>query len=111
MNKQFNVTFERYLPHDDDEDVCDADERGFALEDATLREAIAEAGGLRASYEANESPARSPRWFTNDRYNDGTHEFYTQGITESRSLHIPENVTAASRRRIARLLGVRVVAS
>lgn len=104
---KFNVTFERYFPHADDEDVCEPDERGFVSEDVSLREAIEATGGIESRYEANEWPVRAPRWFTNDSYNEGTIEFYTQGISESRSLHLPACVTDSSRRRIARLLGVR----
>jgi hypothetical protein len=106
--KRFSVTFERFLPHADEADVCEADESGFEAEAVSLRDAIEYAGGLHASYEANEWPLRAPRWFTNYNFNDGTREYYEQGITESRSLHIPDNVTDSSRRRIARLLGVKV---
>jgi hypothetical protein len=105
MQQRFAVTFERYFPHPDDEDVCDADERGFVLEDVSLRDALAETGGIHACYEADEWPVRAPRWLTNSEFNDGTREFYEQGVRESRSLHIPHHVTDASRRRIARLLG------
>ena len=104
----FNVTFERFFPHEPEEDICEADESGFEAENVSLRDAIKYAGGIRGNWEANEWPIRSPRWFTNASYNDGTCEFYEQGITESRSLHIPEHVTGASRRRIARLLGCKV---
>jgi hypothetical protein len=105
---RFSVTFERYLPHPDDEDVCEADERGFVVEDESFRDALQAAGGVHAHYEANEWPIREPRWFTNDNYNEGTREYFEQGINESRSLHVPDNVTPASRRRIARLLGCKV---
>lgn len=103
----FSVTFERYIPTDDSEDVCEPDESGFEAEGVSLRDAIDYCGGLRASYEANEHPVRAPRWFTNHDYNQGTREYYECGVTETRSLHIPDHVTPASRRRIARLLGVR----
>lgn len=109
MLTTFSVTFERYFPHDEGEDVCEADESGYVADGLTLRDAIKEAGGVHSYYEADCYPARDPRWFTNAAYNDGTREYYEKGISESRSLHIPKQVTAASRRRIARLLGVRVV--
>lgn len=102
----FSVTFERYFPHADD-DVCEADESGYVVEGVSLRDAIEEAGGTYASYEPSDSRAGMSRWFTNTRYSDGTREEIEQGITESRSLHIPDSVTPASRRRIARLLGGR----
>lgn len=51
--------------------------------------------------ESNEWPVIAPRWF--DIVNGP--EFQT-GAQESRSLHIPEAVTPASRCRLARVLGV-----
>ena len=106
---RFSVTFERYLSHADDEDVCEADESGLIDENMTLRDALEACGGLNASYEANEWPVMTPRWFTNYAYNEGTNEYYEQGINESRSFHIPNNATPSSRRRIARLVGLKTV--
>lgn len=103
---KFSVTFERYFPHEEGEDVCGADEIGFEAESCTLREAIELIG--RVAFEADEWPVRAPRWFTNAEYGNGTREYFEQGISESRSLHIPDGVTDSSRRRIARLLGVKV---
>lgn len=107
----FSVTFERYFSHDEYEDVCEADERGFVIENVSLREAMQQ--GLecrdpaRSGYcEPNNSPARGVRWLTFPRWNDGTHEYYTKGISETRSLHFPANLTESSRRRICRLFGV-----
>ena len=108
---KFAVTYERYFPHDEGEDICEADERGFAWENATLRQAIDAAGGIGAYYEADSWPVRKscpPRWFTNDRWSDGTREEIEQGIRESRSLHLPADITPSSAIRIARLLGVKV---
>lgn len=96
----FNVTYEIWTP--EDVECGDTDERGFVVEDAKLREAFAAIGGYAEC--ADQFPVRSPRWFTNDEYD---HD-YRNGITEQRSLHIPDGVTPSSRRRIARLLGVRV---
>jgi hypothetical protein len=48
----------------------------------------------------------SGRWFTNTEYGHGTRDYYENGRDESRSLHVPEHITPASYRRIARLLGV-----
>src|SRR5262252_2340231 len=100
----FSVTYERYLPHDDEEDICDADERGFVVEQVSLRDALAECADM-ACYakaeSADEWPIRSPRWFHFPKWNDGTREYYEQGITEDRALHVPANVTPSSRRRLA----------
>ena len=58
-------------------------------------------GGVE-SIECDESPVRAPRWVT---ITNGTE--YETGAQESRSLHFPPELTPASRRRIARLVGVR----
>jgi hypothetical protein len=100
----FNVTFERW-----DEaavEAGDTDDRGFIIEDVSLRDAVQ--FGLeysRAHCEANEYPVRSPRWLTFYDWNEGACERFETGIIESRALHIPDHVTPASRRRIARLFG------
>ena len=36
----FSVTYERYLPHDDAEDICEPDESGFVIENVSLRDAM-----------------------------------------------------------------------
>lgn len=103
----FSVTFERYFPPEEGEEVCDADERGFVIEGVSLRDAIEEAGGVYASYEASDSRRGHARWYTNYQYSEGTREWLETGISEVRSFHIPETVTIASRLRIARLLGIK----
>ena len=45
------------------------------------------------------------RWLTFNNWNAGTREHIETGIEEQRALHIPENITPASRKRIARLFG------
>ena len=50
--------------------------------------------------EADECPVHAPRWIT---VTNGLE--YESGAFESRSLHIPESVTVASRMRLARYLG------
>lgn len=109
MVKGFNVTFERW----DQEalEIGETDDRGFVIEGVSLGGAIRL--GLEYSRpewcgecEANEWPIRSPRWLTFYKWNDGTHEYYTTGIEEQRSLHIPESVTESSRKRICRLFGL-----
>jgi hypothetical protein len=104
----FSVTFERYLPHDDDEDICEPDEIGLEIEGVSLREAMQVGlGYLRPSWagycEADCYPPRGARWLVFPTWNEGTREEIEQGISESRSLHIPDHVTEASRGRIVRL--------
>lgn len=97
---KFSVTYEIYTP--ESIECGDAEERGFISEDVSLADAVRDLGGHADA--ADEWPVRKPRWFTNDDYDTDYHS----GRSESRSLHIPETVTPASRRRIARLLGVRL---
>ncbi len=109
---KFSVTFERYLPHDEGDDVCDADERGFVIENVPLRVAMRE--GLeyyRPSWaghcEPNTSDLSAATWLTFDRWNDCTRENIEQGISESRSLHFPRSITASSAARVCRLFGAK----
>lgn len=112
MTKGFSVTFERYFPHDEGEDICEPDELGFVIEDVSLRDAMRL--GLEYSRpewsgacEPDSYPAHGVRWLTFLTWNSGTREDIEQGIIESRSLHFPDNLTESSRRRICRLFGVR----
>jgi hypothetical protein len=107
---KFSVTFERYFPHDEGEDICEADERGFVIEDVSLRDAVRLGLEYRdpsyAGYcEPDSYPPRGVRWLTFYKWNDCTRENIEKGISESRSLHFPDNLTEASRARICRLFG------
>jgi len=102
MSHGFSVTYERFFPHEEDEDICEADESGFVIENVSLRDAIRETSCYAS--DANEYPIESPRWF--DFY-EWSHD-YASGTIEDRALHVPNHVTPASRRRIARLLHLRV---
>jgi hypothetical protein len=103
---RFPVTYEIVTPESAAEG--DADERGYIEDGARLRDALeafrqtrtCQVDGIQ-SIEPDSHPCERPRWFT---VNNGP-EFDT-GARESRSLHIPETVTRASARRIARLAGV-----
>jgi len=85
----------------------DFNESGFVAEDVGLRDAIGElfdtrtahCGGVE-SIEPSDSDVGSARWFT---VNNSTE--YLTGECESRSLHLPESITRASRLRLARLIG------
>lgn len=108
MSNKFMVTFERWS-HDDAE-VGETDDKGFVMESATLREAMR--NGLEFIHpkwagpcEPSDSRLANVRWLSFYRWNDGTRDYYESGIEETRSLHIPEHVTPASRQRIARLFG------
>ncbi len=112
MRTGFSVTFERYFvfPRAEGEEVCEADESGFVIEGATLRDAMQD--GLEyhcpraaGACEPDSYPPRGVRWLTFDRWNYCTRENIERGIEESRSLHIPDHVTESSRLRICRLFG------
>lgn len=79
-------------------DTCEA---GFISRGSVLREAVEAFTDVRRSngyVEANECPAVTPRWLTAFGESE-------DGVSETRSLHFPDTVTPASRRRLARLLG------
>lgn len=106
----FSVTFERYLPHDEREDICEPDESGFVIENVSLRDAMSL--GLEYSRpswsgpcEPDSYPARNVRWLNFHTWNESTREEIEQGIKESRSLHFPDTLTESSRLRICRLFG------
>jgi hypothetical protein len=99
----FNVSFE--IVTDESAEHGDAESRGFISEGVALREALDDLFATNGNYssveaiEANEHPVDCPRWLT--VYN-GRDEY---GEAESRSIHFPETMTAASRIRVARLIG------
>lgn len=104
----FNVTYEILTQESAAEG--DADERGFICEHVRLREAFEEVFNTRTSavggisaIEPSSSSIHDMRWITVDNGME-----YETGAYESRSLHIPENATASTRRRIAHLMGSRI---
>jgi hypothetical protein len=101
----FNVTYETITPESAEDG--DTATRGFEAENVTLREAIDALGSGEQGCEANESPVSDPRWVTMyDTKRDRA--YWEQGETTNRSLHFPDNMSAASKIRVCRLLGVRV---
>lgn len=103
MKAQFRVTYAIVTPESAEQG--DYDETGFVSEGCSLSEAVDLIGGSTA--EADSSPislSTPPRWFTQSEYDVN----YSTGATESRSLHLPRNITPSSALRIARLLGVNV---
>ena len=104
--KGFSVTFERWT-HDDIESGDTAD-RGFVIENVSLRDASRLGLELyqpsHAGYcEPNDSRIDCARWLSFPNWNDCTRENLETGISEERALHFPESLSAASRARIARL--------
>jgi hypothetical protein len=111
MRTGFSVTFERYLPHDEGEEICEPDERGYVIQDVSLTDAIRQ--GLdffRDNYahcEPNCFPLRGVSWLTFDNWNDCTRDQIERGINESRSLHFPASLSDASRARVCRIFGIK----
>lgn len=104
MNRNiFNVTYDIVTPESAEDG--DTAESGFIAESVTLRDAIQDLHRTRTSRVDGvtgvecDSSHGGPRCVT---ITNGT-EFET-GAVESRAIHIPRTVTAASARRIARLL-------
>jgi hypothetical protein len=109
LSKGFNVTFERWIESGlyGDEPFC----RGVVIGDVSLRDALSELAARphwACATEADEWPIRAPRRFLFHDWNEDTQENIEDGIREDRCLHVPAHVTPASRRRIARYLGLRV---
>jgi hypothetical protein len=104
--KQFSVTFERWSY--EDIELGDTDDRGFIIENVSLRDAIQLGLEYRdpswaGACESDCSNHNLTRWLTFYQWNEGTREQIKTGITEQRSLHLPNNITPASRRRIVNL--------
>jgi hypothetical protein len=101
----FNITYEIVSP--ESAERGDAEERGFHLKRLFFSEAMAEIRslGLRGAYcEADSSPISidcPPRWFS---FPEAKTDYSRLAVT-SYALHIPDHITAASRMRLARLLG------
>ena len=101
----FSVTYE--ILTEESIEHGEAEESGFVAENISLREAIDLVQKTESNHcsqsgiEPSDSRVDCARWFT--VYNSAD---YINGNIENRSLHIPDHVTPASRKRIARLLGV-----
>ena len=105
-NTNFNVTFEIVTP--ESAENGEAEKLGFIEKNVNLRGAICAVKETRtahvdgvSSIEANVWPSDKGNfnWIT---ITNGME--YLTGAHESRSIHIPENITPSSRNRILRLL-------
>ena len=100
----FNVTYEQVTP--ESAEYGDVSDSGFIGAYLTLHEALEALNWQGCHIEGNSCPANGCDWITAYKTNDGTMEYYKQGIEESRSLHFPDSMTDSSRNRLMRLLGV-----
>lgn len=100
---KFAVTYE--IVTEESAENGEAAESGFLEENVRLGEAIDLMMSLPsgvASIEASDSRVTEARWIT--AYGS---QAWEDGSYENRSLHIPDTVTASSRRRIARLIDIK----
>ena len=95
----WRVTYEIVTP--ESAEHGDAEDRGFIDEGCSFRDAVMLVSGH--ATEPSDSHVSYARWFTHHNYSN---DFMT-GAEESRSIHIPDSVSEASRKRIAKLLGCR----
>lgn len=99
----FNITYE--IVTDESAEHGDAEERGFIAQAVSLREAIELVQATRDGHssqegiEASDSCVADARWIT--VYNSMN---YISGDVETRSLHFPDNLSGATRVRIAQML-------
>lgn len=95
----FSVTYE-IITHESAEEG-DAQERGFVIENVSLREALGHVQGVMTASMHPFDASYAHVWFsTVDPDID-----YRTGEYEYRSLHLPVNLTPSTRQRIARLIG------
>lgn len=100
MSYLFNLTYE--LVDEDEAEAGDTYRRGYLAEELTLRQAVdslTEGISEVQVVEASEYPVDHPSWVTVQGTN------WLTGDSVSNSLHFPDHLTGASRRRICRLLG------
>lgn len=102
---KFSVSFE--ITTYESAENGEAETRGVIDEGLTLRDAIQEVHrthtnlvGHVEAIEPNSWPVDRVRWITVHNAPE-----YDTGARESRTLHIPDTITPASSRRIARLVG------
>lgn len=94
----FHVSYE--IVTEKSAEYGDAEERGVISDNVCLRYAIEDVLAARSSVSAIEpSSADDPRWITVYYEMDPT-----TGDYENRSLHMPQELTPATRRRIVKLL-------
>lgn len=104
---KFSVSYE--IVTEESTENGEAEERGVIDAGLTLRDAIKEVHRTRANLVGHVEaicpdswPSHRVRWIT--VHNSAEYE---TGARESRTLHIPNTITPASSRRIARLVGAR----
>lgn len=98
MRQRFTVTYE--VITQESAEYGEAEERGFIGEDLTLRDALANFHATRTNRcDGGDGLEVNGDWLT---MHNGME--YETGAYESRSLHLPRTLTAASRLRLIRYL-------
>ena len=100
---KFDVTFEVITP--ESAEHGEAESMGYEAERVSLREAIDAMGYGEQGMEASEHPVSNPRWITAyDTNRDRA--YWEQGETVNHLRSFPDTMTASSKLRVCRLLGV-----
>ncbi len=94
----FAVTFETFTP--ESAEAGDVAERGYIVDAGTLRDCADVLRWHGAAVSSDSWPMVRPRWLT------WPGDVATDCSERTLSLHIPDGITAASARRVARLAGM-----
>lgn len=100
----FSITYE-IVTHESAE-YGEAEEEGFEHESLSLREAFDVMRWYGNALEADSWPISKrhpPRWIVWEAEQD-----YQTGAYTQRALHLPDNLTASTKLRIARLFGLKI---
>lgn len=98
----FAVTYDVVTP--ESAEHGDTADSGFVVDNVSLRDAIAALQGAQVAPSCEPfNPRYAYTWF----YTLDADVDYRTGAETRRALHLPASLTPATRRRIARLLGVR----
>mgnify|MGYP001565341517 CR=1 FL=1 len=100
MKTKFNVTYD--IMTEESLNEGDYAECGFISQDVSLRQAIEDLGNGAGDYDMAEAHQHMISAFFRPDYRE-TEDY------ETRTLHIPENVSVSSCHRIARYLGAHIV--
>lgn len=95
---KFAVTYEIVTP--ESAENGEFEDVGFVDRSCSLREALKHCESHDGEVEADEFPVKKPRWITFYNCNNDP----TKEQSEARSIHFPEELTTATRMRIARLV-------
>lgn len=111
---KFSTTYTIYAPWAEGEDQPEVLEQGYLTENGSLTDCLQDCGDIiggsfvRGQAEPSEWPADHSRFVTFTDVNEGTREWFEDGVRRDVFLNFPENITPSSRIRVLRLIGVNV---